>query len=346
MLPGFVVSFFEKSSIPFSVGRPVQTVNGYCFYESDAGIVFSLNNVYLRLYDDYQKADVYILQKNENSAVEFDALNLLLLAYKYRMIATGNILMHSAAVIHCGSGILFCGMSGAGKSTQAGLWNRHLKAWALNFDQPCVLMDKDDVVVHGSPWSGKERCYINSCAPLKAIVFVEQADVNEALLLSEAEAFSKVYLNNYVYPISEEIERLFIANTKKLVEKIPVYTLKCTVSEDAVKVMYGCLFGGNYEAVKGALNMVYKRKDCFEMKKVADDFLVIPRGTMSIDYSAVLVFNESGAFLWDVLKKEVGIEELTKALAVKYSLDVTTAHDDAVKFIDKMVENDLVDVKG
>ena len=82
------------------------------------------------------------------------------------------------------------------------------------------------------------------------------------------------------------------------------------------------------------------------MKKVADDFLVIPRGTMSIDYSAVLVFNESGAFLWDVLKKEVGIEELTKALAVKYSLDVTTAHDDAVKFIDKMVENDLVDVKG
>lgn len=219
MLPGFVVSFFEKSSIPFSVGRPVQTVNGYCFYESDAGIVFSLNNVYLRLYDDYQKADVYIPQKNENSAVEFDALNLLLLAYKYRMIATGNILMHSAAVIHRGSGILFCGMSGAGKSTQAGLWNRHLKAWALNFDQPCVLMDKDDVVVHGSPWSGKERCYINSCAPLKAIVFVEQADVNEALLLSEAEAFQRSILTTMYIPYLRKSSGCLSQTLKSLSKK-------------------------------------------------------------------------------------------------------------------------------
>ena len=89
--------------------------------------------------------------------------------------------------------------------------------------------------------------------------------------------------------------------------------------------------------------MQYKVKDCFEMKQVAGDYIVIPRGSMSIDFGAVVVFNESGAFLWNELKQYASADGLTEKLAAHYGIEPDAARKDADAFLQKMDDSGLLD---
>lgn len=89
--------------------------------------------------------------------------------------------------------------------------------------------------------------------------------------------------------------------------------------------------------------MKYKIKDCFVMKEIADEYVVIPRGTEALDFNATVVFNESGAFLWDVLLNPVTKSELESALTDKYNIDKETAEKDVEAFIKKMLDNGMLE---
>lgn len=167
---------------------------------------------------------------------------LLLNAYRYVLVHNGHFQIHSAAVTKDGYGVAFCGVPGAGKSTQAHLWEEYLGAQALNLDQPVILFDEDAVLVSGSPWSGKEDCYKSDVVPLKAIVFVEQANENTISTLSRAEAYSLLFLNNFMVPIKEEIEEKHKEAVLKIVKSVSCYRLRCTISEEAVNVAYAEIF--------------------------------------------------------------------------------------------------------
>ena len=139
--------------------------------------------------------------------------------------------------------ILFTGVSGVGKSTQANLWRQYTEAEVLNYDQVLVFMQKDPIMVCGTPWAGKENIYIQGKYPLHAIVLVEKAKENNVTELAKGEAFSRVYLNNYMYPLNMEIENRYFDSIVSLVSKIPVYEMKCTVTKEAVDLLYKKLFG-------------------------------------------------------------------------------------------------------
>jgi hypothetical protein len=98
------------------------------------------------------------------------------------------------------------------------------------------------VLVSGSPWSGKEECYKSDVAPLKAIVFVEQAKENTINMISKAEAYSLVFLNNFMVPVKDEIEEKHKEAVLKIVTKVPCYRLSCTISKEAVDIAYNAIF--------------------------------------------------------------------------------------------------------
>ena len=173
---------------------------------------------------------------------------------------------------------------------------------------------------------------------------MQQAKENSVQRLSAAEAFSLLYLNNYVYPFSSEFERQYIENIKNTVNSVPVYKLNCTISEDAVSVLYKEIYDDNYIEGKKAANMTYSAKNCFELKNIAGDHILIPRGSDAVEYSAVLVLNETGAFLWNEMSKPMTTSELTDKLVEKFSPDVEEAYRDVEIFIAKMCENNLLDI--
>ena len=78
-----------------------------------------------------------------------------------------------------------------GKSTHASLWLRHIEdSELLNDDNPVVRIGhQGQVIVYGSPWSGKTPCYRNVSYPLGAIVVLSQAPYNKIQRLSGIQAY-------------------------------------------------------------------------------------------------------------------------------------------------------------
>lgn len=90
----------------------------------------------------------------------------------------------------------------------------------------------------------------------------------------------------------------------------------------------------------------YKVKDCFLLKKIIDEYVVVARGTYALEFGGTLVLNETCAFLWENLKNFCDIDELSKELATVYSIEPSIAKEDTIACIDKMIEYDLLEIES
>ncbi|MBQ6267588.1 MAG: PqqD family peptide modification chaperone [Clostridia bacterium] len=344
-LPSFSVCFHPLSDADINGLTLLKSLGDYCFYkDAQQNHWISFCGCYAKLRGDYAHADVY-MSDSVRSDGEYEASYLLMQAYVYRLVSTGSFMIHSAAAVYKNSGILFCGLSGAGKSTQANLWKRYLHCTILNYDKPCVINDGGAIYAHGSPWSGKERMIKNEFVPLKAIVYVVQAKQNSVRRLCPAEALSHIYLHNYVFPLTEKVEEQYLAAINAVAANVPVYELSCDISEEAVAVLYNTIFEKSYQEAKKEFVMRYKVKEYFQMRNIADEYVVIPRGTQAIDFTAAVVLNEAGAFLWEQLQAFTDEKTLAAALQAHYGIDAALAQKDAHAFLEKMDANGLIDKK-
>ncbi|MBR0414560.1 MAG: PqqD family peptide modification chaperone [Clostridia bacterium] len=342
-LPSFSLCFKKMPPEGFKDLSVAKTLSDYTFFEeTEQGFWVSFCGCFMCLSKEFRHADVYLAERCRGDGT-YEASNLLMQGYMYRLVTQGDFMIHSAAVMYEDDAILFCGLSGAGKSTQANLWKTYLHASVLNYDKPCIIQESGRVYAHGSPWSGKEALVRNVYKPLKAIVYVVQAKENRVRRLSSAEAFGHIFLHNYVYPFTDEIEAQYIAAIQDAVNCIEVYELQCDISENAVAVLFETLYNKPYAQAKKEFVMKYKTKDCFLMKRIAEEYIVIPRGSEAINFNASVVFNESGAFLWDLLGDYTDEAALAKQLQEKYNIDAALAQKDTKAFLKKMDDNGLLD---
>lgn len=87
-----------------------------------------------------------------------------------------------------------------------------------------------------------------------------------------------------------------------------------------------------------------KIKEGFLVKKILDDYLVIPTGDNIVDFSVAVSLNESGAFLWQQLTEEKSQEELVDALLSEYDLsDRIVANDDVEEFVGLLKLHNFLD---
>ena len=337
-LPSFSICFHPLETDTINGLTINDTLGDYTFYtDAEGDYRISFGGCYCKLNKEFDKAEVYMAEKVRSDG-SYEASYLLMQAYMYRLVSTGNFMIHSAAAVYKNNGILFCGLSGAGKSTQANLWKDYLHCDILNYDKPCVINDGGTIYAHGSPWSGKEKRIKNEYVPLKAIVYVVQAKQNRVRRLSPAEAMSHIFLHNFVFPLTEEIETQYLDAIRAVAEQVPVYELSCNISEEAVAVLYNTIFDNSYQDAKKEFTMKYKTKDSFMMRQVADEYIVIPRGSEALSFK--------GAFLWEQLKAFTDEETLAAALQAHYGIDAALAAKDTKAFLEKMDANGLVDIEG
>jgi len=168
---------------------------------------------------------------------------LLMDIYRNKCVLSSGVLAHAAAIVYRGETVLFAGLPGAGKSTQANLWLTHVKgSWVLNYDHPAIMPYHGRYYVCGTPWSGKESCFIDQSIPLRAIVFVKQAASNQLRKLSPAETFATIYPNFMFVPLSEKIETQYIDVISKIAAIVDCFELSCTISKAAVDIVKNNLF--------------------------------------------------------------------------------------------------------
>lgn len=158
-----------------------------------------------------------------------------------------RLVLHSACVDTPNGGILFSGESGIGKSTQADLWCRYGEAELLNGDRAILGYSGEHWKAYGSPYAGSSKCYRNASCEIGAIVMLRQSPECLIKRLDEAEAFRRIYANTTIHIWDIAFVNRICDLISSLVKAVPVYELKCTPDERAVRILQKALGEMQYE---------------------------------------------------------------------------------------------------
>jgi hypothetical protein len=81
-----------------------------------------------------------------------------------------------------------------------------------------------------------------------------------------------------------------------------------------------------------------KLKDGFVLRQVAGQTVVLPTDG-ALDLDMMITLNDTGAFLWEHLAKEIDREALVAALLGEYDVDEVTARNAVDRFLEKLIAN-------
>ncbi len=87
-----------------------------------------------------------------------------------------------------------------------------------------------------------------------------------------------------------------------------------------------------------------KIKEGFELKEIAENYVVIPTQSNVVDFSSMIMLNEVSAFLWLQLLEEKTEEDLLKAVLKEYDVDKETAAGDIKIFIKELAAAGVLNV--
>lgn len=192
------------------------------------------------VHNDYHNMDVIADTLHSDRNMLYD---LLLCGYQFVCANAGALLMHASAVMYRGEAILFCGVSGAGKSTQAQAWIKYYGAEPINFDHPCIVWQGDVPYACGTPWGGKEKYCQPVSAPVKAIVFIHKNEHSTVHELRKGEAFSLLALNNALPHVRPDLDEKLMNTIERLVKCVPVYHQEGTLTREAPDTLHRVLYG-------------------------------------------------------------------------------------------------------
>lgn len=86
-----------------------------------------------------------------------------------------------------------------------------------------------------------------------------------------------------------------------------------------------------------------KIKENFILRKVADSYIVVPVGSMTLNFNGIINLNETGAFLFEKLQQGAGREDLINALLEEYDVAPDRAENDVDIFIQKVRNADVLE---
>jgi hypothetical protein len=162
------------------------------------------------------------------------------------------VLLHSAAVILNGQGLLFVGHSEAGKSTTLTMLKnaRDPKGFGKPFGSVEILCDDRNIVrrwddgwrVHGT-WSHGDVSDVSPASgPLRAVLFLRQDTRNEIVLLTDRKQIWKRLLATLIKPMvtadwwQKELDVL-----ERLVKELPCYTMEFDKSGAIVAELFSLI---------------------------------------------------------------------------------------------------------
>jgi hypothetical protein len=158
----------------------------------------------------------------------------------------GGVICHAAAAVVDGMALVFPGVSGAGKSTLSRQFVRAGLGDVLLSDDRVVLRrtspgegKPETINAWGTPWHGDADIAQNKSAPLAAVLFLVQSDVDKVVPIAPGKAMRRLM------PIVScpwyDPERLppVLDTCGRVVETVPCYELHFTRDGDVVGLLTG-----------------------------------------------------------------------------------------------------------
>jgi hypothetical protein len=189
--------------------------------ESDA----SLNKV-LILGTDLREGDLYVPDGPSNQPFLPDPLGYPLNQVLMILILSrrAGILLHACGIDDHGSGFLFLGNSGHGKSTMAKLWSEH-HATVLNDDRIVVREREGKIWMYGTPWPGDFKDFSPAGLPVGKIFFLHPDRETRVIPQNGAKAVAMLLTRSFPPLWDKEGMTLTMDFCHRLANSIPCYNL-------------------------------------------------------------------------------------------------------------------------
>jgi hypothetical protein len=149
---------------------------------------------------------------------------LLRIVHSLLLASSGGVLLHASSGIRNGRGVVFSGISGAGKTTIARLAPAGVQ---LLTDEVSYLRREGSAYrVYGTPFSGELGLKGEDVsAPLAAIHLIEHGAENRREALAPSEAVRRLLRNVLFFAQEPDLVAGVFATLCDLVERVPVYRL-------------------------------------------------------------------------------------------------------------------------
>jgi hypothetical protein len=222
-------------------GKPVRRLeNFWSVYSHGSGLM--LKTVFPRLEEhdneisgllsyslDSKEWDLYV----GNGPTKFDPFEYPLdgLILYYLTVMHGDIFIHGSAVEYKGRGYLFTGVSGAGKTTMASLWEKE-GATVIHDDRLIIRKIDDKFVMYNTPVYNNEE---PRSTPLSGIFLIEHGAMNELLPVKGAMALSRIMSNCIQHNWSTDLIGKLTGSLYELTHKVPVAAYWFVPDSSAVK---------------------------------------------------------------------------------------------------------------
>lgn len=232
----FAVKSKENPMMTVNFDSKMSECHGIQYSDDEIGhLLRQENGELLCANSDWSEVTAYFSRKSGEYA-------LPLAAMCSRFSQYDTLLLHSSCVDLGGEGVVFTGISGIGKTTQAELWQKYLGAEIINGDKAFVREIDGSFYGCGLPWKGSSEYCLNKKTKLRGIVVLRQADENKITRLDAAKT-TEYFMPHIFMP---HWDKACLDNTfyilEKILEKVPVVLLECRPDEDAVKLTYNTLF--------------------------------------------------------------------------------------------------------
>lgn len=155
-----------------------------------------------------------------------------------QLLLHDGLLIHASAVVMDGYAYLFSAPCGTGKSTHTTMWRKAFgydRVLMLNDDKPALRLEDGRWYAYGTPWSGKTDQNINIKVPLGGICVLRRGEKNEIKPFSGVQA-AFALLDQTTRPKVPHARERLLELVDRLLNKVPVWKLTCTPTEDAAIV--------------------------------------------------------------------------------------------------------------
>jgi len=182
---------------------------------------------------DFSHSTIYVLEEElyTTSILSW----LLMVAFGQAMLKYNTVLFHASVIEKDGNGYAFLGKSGTGKSTHSRLWLKYIPdTKLLNDDNPAVrIMEDGNIMIYGTPWSGKTPCYRNVGVLLNGLVRLRQAPENQWKKVLGKEALLSVLPSCTAIRWNRNLFDQMLNSLEKIITNVNVGQLSCLPDQNA-----------------------------------------------------------------------------------------------------------------
>jgi len=136
--------------------------------------------------------------------------------------------LHSCGIVdRDGRGHLFVGVSGAGKTTTAHLWEE--RASGIVSDDRVIVREHEGAMwMFGTPWHGEAELSMPGGAPLAGVYLLVQSDANELVPLTPADAVARLFRCTFPLFFDASSIDFTLSFLDRIASSVPVRELRFT----------------------------------------------------------------------------------------------------------------------